>query len=179
MVQRVRRPPPTCQQLLLPPARFALLLSARNVKTNYLSGGDETAPTTRETLCTNGFVIQRKDGKPSSDSHVVTTKNAARSGQPRSGLSGSGRKVSVFKYTGMQGWHIFPPKKGVQNGRSGGREEKKQVGQFRRIFTPTFKKKTSHITIRSVVQDLAYSIFGCKSIYRPWTWKKISVPKKP
>ena len=32
------------------------------------------APTTRETVCTNGFVIQRKNGKPSSDFHVITTK---------------------------------------------------------------------------------------------------------
>ena len=32
------------------------------------------APTTRETLCTNGFIIQRKNGKPSSHSHVITTK---------------------------------------------------------------------------------------------------------
>ena len=143
VVQRVRRPPPTCQQLLLPPARFALLLSARNVKTNYLSGGDETAPTTRETLCTNGFVIQRKDGKPSSDSHVVTTKNAARSGQPRSGLSGSGRKVSVFKYTGMQGWHIFPPKKRGPKWSVRGSGRKKTSWPISTYFHPNIQKKTS------------------------------------
>ena len=40
---------------LLPPAL------ARNVKAKYLSGSDETAKTTPEPLCTNGFVIQRKN----------------------------------------------------------------------------------------------------------------------
>ena len=39
------------------------------------------APTTREPLCTNGFMVQRKNGKPSSDFHVITTKNAAQPGR--------------------------------------------------------------------------------------------------
>ena len=45
-------------------------------------------PTTRETLCTNGFVIQRKNGNPSSYSHVITTKNAPGSDGPDPGFPG-------------------------------------------------------------------------------------------
>ena len=42
-------------------------------------------------LFTRKFMIQRKNGKPSSDSHAITTKNAARPGRPASGLSGPHR----------------------------------------------------------------------------------------
>ena len=57
--------------LLLPPARLALLLPARNVKAKRCGNGLDN----RETLCMNGFVIQRKNEKNNpSDSHVITTK---------------------------------------------------------------------------------------------------------
>ena len=55
--------------------------------------------------------------------------------------------------------------------------DQKQVGLFRRIFTPTFQNINSHVTIRSVVRDLAYPLFGCKSPYRPWTQKNSGGPK--
>ena len=41
--------------------------------------------------------------------------------------------------------------------------KKKQLGLVHRIFTHTIQN------IPSVVRDLAYPLFGCKSPYRPWT----------
>ena len=59
-------------------------------KRENISVSDKMSPTTRETLCSNGFVIQRtnvkrkkkwrKKGNFYSDPHVITTKNAARPG---------------------------------------------------------------------------------------------------
>ena len=69
--------------------------------------------------------------------------------------------LEPFQVPSNAGWAPFPAKRGVQNGRSGvSRPKKKQVGLFRRIFTPTFQKINSHVSIRSVVRDLAYPLFG-------------------
>ena len=68
--------------LLLPldsPDLLAAIVATCTVHTAVINY-HEMAPKPRETVCTNGFVFQRKNGKSSSDSHVVTTKNTARPG---------------------------------------------------------------------------------------------------
>ena len=55
------------------------------------------ARTTHETLCRNGFVLQRKIRK-ASDSHVISTKNAAHSvvGCPRQKRRGAARAIGRY-----------------------------------------------------------------------------------
>ena len=69
---------------------------SKRLKRRGGGGGAELARTTRETLCTNGFVSQRKNGFFSSDSHVSTTKTApARTARIPAFRAGLGRKVSA------------------------------------------------------------------------------------
>ena len=56
--------------------------------------------------------------------------------------------------------------------------DKKKVGLFRRIFTPTFQKINSHVTIRSVVRDLTYPFLAVK-VYIGRGLRKISNAQKP
>ena len=85
----------------------------------------------------------------------------------------------LFKFPRMQDWHFFQPKEGGPKWSAWGVWTKKKVSLFRRIFTPTFQQKKSHVTVRSVVRDLAYLIFLPAKVQKGRGLMKISgAPKK-
>ena len=68
-------------------------------------------------------------------------------------------------------------KKGSKNGQCGVKKHTR-VGLFQQYFDSVSPKKyiNFHVTIRSVVRDLAYPIFCPYSSHRPWT-KTSGTPK--
>ena len=81
-----------------------------------------------------------------------------------------------FKSPRLQGWHFSSQETDPKRSVSGVRT-KKTSWLISTYFQPNIPKKmNSHVTIRSVVRDLTYPFFGCKSPYRPWASKNLEGP---